>query len=104
MSEDRAGSWPALRRVLAALGLHPLFAFDADKRRALSELREVLDEVDRLRARVAALERMPAPAVIETLVAGDTVPTLGAYRVEVDREPPRTVRPEALAILTEGEK
>ena len=82
MSEDRAGSWPTLRKVLAALGLHPLFAFDADKRRALLELREVLDEMDRLRARVAALERVPAPAVIETLVAGDTVPTLGAYRTD----------------------
>ena len=82
MSEDRAGSWPTLRKVLAALGLHPLFAFDADKRRALLELREVLDEMDRLRARVAALERVPAPAVIETLVAGDTVPTIGAYRTD----------------------
>ena len=78
-------SWPKLRRVLAALGLHPLFAFDADKRAALEELREVLDEVDRLRARVAMLERVPEPAVVELLVAGDAVPTLGAYRAEVDK-------------------
>ena len=78
------GAWPTLRKVLAALGLHPFFAFDRDKRGALLDLRDALDEIEALRARVERLEGVPPAAAVVTLVAGDTVPTLGAYRAGGD--------------------
>lgn len=63
-------AWPTLYKVLAALGLHPFFVFDRDKARALAELREALEEIEKLRERVARLEGLPTSEQVARLVGG----------------------------------